>query len=143
VVTATGWLDWLDALSLEQRLTLPDGTRFLGVHAAPGRDDGLGLHPGLRDDELHAALAGCGADVVCVGHTHVPLDRLVGGVRAIKLGSVGNPVTADESGYQLQRRWVDYDHRAAIAAVERSRHPAADYMIGFMRGEHRSRWARA
>ena len=152
-VTATGWFDWLGTLPLEQRLTLPDGTRLLGVHAAPGCDDGPGLHPGLRDDELHAALAGCAADLVCVGHTHVPLDRSVAGVRVINLGSVSNPVTADlrgsyvlldadESGYRLQHRRVDYDREAAIAATKRSRHPAADYIIGFMRGERLSRWAR-
>src|SRR3712207_448878 len=29
-VTAAGWLDWLAALPLEQRVTLPDGTRLLG-----------------------------------------------------------------------------------------------------------------
>src|SRR5438874_8120683 len=27
-----GWLDWLTSLLLEVRLTLPDGTRLLGVH---------------------------------------------------------------------------------------------------------------
>lgn len=152
-ITATGWLDWLVALPLEQRLTLPDGTRLLGVHAAPGQDDGPGLHPGLSDADFRAALAGCGADLVCVGHTHFPLDQVAAGVRVVNLGSVSNPVTADpraayvlldadESGYRLQHRRADYDREAAITAAERSRHPAADYMIGFLRGERLSRWAR-
>ena len=35
-LAATGWLDWLSGLDLEVRATLPDGTRLLGVHAAPG-----------------------------------------------------------------------------------------------------------
>src|SRR5437763_1155859 len=39
-LSAAGWLDWLTNLPLEVRLTLPDGTRVLGVHASPGRDDG-------------------------------------------------------------------------------------------------------
>src|SRR5919199_3295422 len=45
-VTATGWLDWLAALPVEERLTLPDGTQLLGVHASPGHDNGPGLGPG-------------------------------------------------------------------------------------------------
>jgi len=32
-------------------------------------------------------------------------------------------------------RRVDYDHEAVIKAIERSRHPAPAYLIGFMRGE--------
>ena len=42
-LSAAGWLDWLTNLPLEVRLTLPDGTRLLGVHASPGRDDGPGI----------------------------------------------------------------------------------------------------
>lgn len=151
-LTTTGWLDWLAALPLEQRLTLPDGTRLLGVHAAPGTDDGPGIHPGLADDELAALLAEADADLVCVAHTHVPLDRTAEGVRVVNLGSVSNPATADrrasyllldadETGYRLERRRVAYDVAAVIAAIERVRHPAAPYLLGIMRGERRSRWA--
>jgi hypothetical protein len=53
VLTAAGWLDWLGGLSLEHRCTLPDGTRFLGVHATPGTDDGEGIHPGLTEGQLY------------------------------------------------------------------------------------------
>ncbi|MBO0781240.1 MAG: metallophosphoesterase family protein, partial [Ktedonobacteraceae bacterium] len=109
-VTAAGWLDWLTELPLEQRLVLPDGTRLLGVHASPGKDDGQGIQPQHSDDEVEQALAGCEADLVIVGHTHIPLDRQVGSVRVVNLGSVSNPVTAglqatyilldaDSSGY--------------------------------------------
>src|SRR6266508_2341601 len=51
-LAATGWLDWLAALPVEQRLTLPDGTRLLGVHASPGHDDGPGLDPAAPDETL-------------------------------------------------------------------------------------------
>lgn len=44
-LAATGWFDWLAALPLEPRLTLPDGTRLLGVHAAPWPDDIPSLPP--------------------------------------------------------------------------------------------------
>lgn len=151
-LTATGWFDWLAALPLEQRLTLPDGTRLLGVHAAPGLDDGPGVHPDLTNDDLGTLLAGCDADLVVVGHTHVPLDRTAGGVRAVNLGSISNPATADlrasyvlldtdGTGYRLERRHVPYDLDAVIADIERVRHPASPYLTGIFRGERRSRWA--
>ncbi len=151
-LTAGGYLDRLADLPLEQRLTLPDGTRMLGVHAAPGTDDGPGIHPGLSDAELAAVLAPADAGLVFVGHTHVPVDRTVGGVRVINLGSVSNPATADlracyvlldadESGYQVRFRRVAYDQEAAIAAVERAGHPGARHILRYLRGENRSRWA--
>lgn len=145
-LSAAGWLDWLTNLPLEVRLTLPSGTRLLGVHASPGRDDGPGIQSQHSDDKLEQRLANCEADLVIVGHTHVPLDRQVGKTRVINLGSVSNPITpglyatyglleADEHGYSVQLRRVDYDHEAVIKAIEQSRHPTPSFLIGFMRGE--------
>src|SRR5258707_13314567 len=145
-LSAAGWLDWLMNLPLEVRLTCPDGTRVLGVHASPGRDDGPGLQPRHSDDQLEHLLAGCEADLFIVGHTHVPLDRRVGRRHVINLGSISNPVTpglqatyvlldADEQGYRIQLRRVDYDREAVITAIEHSRHPTPSFLIGFMRGE--------
>jgi predicted phosphodiesterase len=151
-VTAAGQFDWLAGLPIEQRLTLPDGTRLLGVHAAPGEDDGPGVNPDQTDDELAAILDGCDADLVIVGHTHFPLDRTVGDVRVVNLGSVSNPVTADlraayllleadASGHRFERRHVTYDITAVMANVERVRHPASPFLLSYLRGERRSRWA--
>ena len=145
-LSAAGWLDWLMNLPLEVRLTLPDGTRLLGVHASPGRDDGPGIQPQHSDDTLEQRLAGCEADLVMVGHTHVPLDRQVESIRVINLGSISNPVTpglqatyvlldADKHGYSIQLRRVDYDREAVIKAIEQSGHPTPSFLIGFMHGE--------
>jgi predicted phosphodiesterase len=152
-LTAAGWLSWLADLPLEQRLTLPDGTRLLGVHAAPGLDDGPGVHPGLTDADLGALLAAAEADLICVAHTHVPLDRSVAGGRVVNLGSVSNPLTADlrasyvlldaaASGYRLRHRQVAYDLNAVIAAIRASRHPTAELIVRHFRGEIRSPWVR-
>ena len=92
IVTVAGWLDWIAALPVEQRLMLPDGTRLLGVHASPGNFDGHGIHPGLSETDLQATIAGCEAELVCVGHTHVPMDLRVDDVHVINLGSVSNPL---------------------------------------------------
>jgi putative phosphoesterase len=150
-VTSTNWLTWLAALPLEQRLLLPNGTQLLGVHASPGCDDGDGIHPALSETELHALLIDCNADLVCVGHTHWPLELRLDGVHLINLGSVSNPTSpdlrasylildADASGYRVYQRRVEYDHEAVIAALQWVRHPAAGFITRFMRGWYQYDW---
>jgi predicted phosphodiesterase len=141
-LTAAGWLDWLAALPVEQRRTLPDGTRLLGVHASPGHDDGPGLGPGASDEELGARVGDCAADLVCAGHTHRAMDRLVHdargcSVRVFNVGSVSNPnpggpdrrasyalLEADAAGYRIALYRVAYDYGAVIEAIRRCRYPA-------------------
>jgi hypothetical protein len=105
-----------------------------------------GIQPKHSDDKLEQRLAGCEADLIIVGHTHIPLDRRVGEIHVINLGSVSNPVTsglqatyvlldADVNGYSIQLRRVDYDREAVIKAIEQSHHPTPSFLIGFMRGE--------
>jgi len=153
-VTAAGWLDWLAELPFEQRMTLPDGTRLLGVHVAPDRNDGIGVHPRLSDADLRVMLDGCDADLVCVGHTHWPLDRALDGVRVVNVGSVSNPLapdlrasyallTATDSGYDIEHRRAPYDYEAVIQAVEMCRHPGGAYIIRLLRGLQAPWWERA
>ena len=151
-ILASGWWNWFEQLPLELRLTLPDGTRLLGVHAAPGLDDGIGITPLLSDDELRGLLAPAGADLVIVGHTHVPLDRTIDHVRVFNLGSISNPMRprvaasyaileANESGHNLQLRYVDYDRQAAIGELQRVKHPTVDFLTKFIQGEITPPWA--
>lgn len=151
-IHASGWWDWLAQLPLELRLTLPDGTRILGVHAAPGLDDGVGIIPPMSDDELRALLAPAQADLVIIGHTHVPLDRTVEGVRVFNIGSVSNPLRerleasyalleADANGHTISLCYVDYDHQKVIEELQRVKHPDADFLAKFMRGELTPPWA--
>lgn len=142
-ITQAGWFDWLAGLPLEQRQTLPDGTRMLAVHAAPGCDDGPGITSELGEAELEALVAGCKADLVFVGHTHRSLDCFAGPVRTVNIGSVSNPVgedprasyavlEVDTSGHHIEYRQVEYDRRAVIREIARVRHPAASYLMSFM-----------
>lgn len=95
-LTATGGYDWLSALPTEQRITLPDGTRVLLVHASPGRDDGVGLQAHMSDEDLRRdEWDSAEADLIFVGHTHAPLDRRLGGVRMVNLGRVSIPNNED------------------------------------------------
>ncbi len=142
-VTTAGWYDWLAALPFEHRLTLPDATRVLLTHVAPGVNDGPGIHPAHSDETLRQMIAHSGADLVMVGHTHWPLDRHVDGVRVINDGSVSNPwstdprasyvvVNAHDGAYEVEFHRVEYDHAAAIDAVHRSHHPSGRFIIDWL-----------
>lgn len=148
-ITATGWLDWLNALPLDARRTLPDGTRVLGVHAAPGTAHGDGIRPDYDAEQLSRAVAGCEADLVFVGHTHWYWDTVIDGVRVVNLGSVSNPLTPDmrasyvileagEDGYEVTRRRAAYDVAACMARIDEVAHPACGFMKSFFRGEMQS-----
>jgi predicted phosphodiesterase len=83
MITAGGWLPWLQELPIDMRISLPDGSRFLGVHASPGRDDGSGIAPHMTAAEMASLLRDRDADLVCVGHTHCPFEHKIGGVHVV------------------------------------------------------------
>jgi predicted phosphodiesterase len=149
-LTASRWLDWLGRLPLEMRLTAPGGARILAVHAAPGTDDGEGVHPGRSNADLATMFGGCAADIVFVGHTHEPMVRRLTDVLIVNLGSVSNPrapdlrasyvvleLTSSEVTFELRR--VAYDHQSFMEAVRRSRHPSAEFILSHQLGEERAR----
>ncbi len=150
-LTLSGWMPWMEKLPLEFRTVLPDGTRFLGIHAAPGTDDGPGINPGTDLSELAISVKTAEADLICVGHTHWPLEMNIEGVHIFNLGSVSNPMPpdlrasyaileTDAAGYHLERRFVEYDHQAVIAAVHAVKHPAAQFIINYQLGKNLPRW---
>ena len=150
-VAVTGWLPFLDALPIEQRLTLPNGTRLLGVHASPGTDESPGIRPDYSEEEIHSRMAGCDADLVCVGHTHWPMNRWLNDVHIVNLGSVGNPqvpdlcawyvmLMVDQSGYTIQHHQAAYDRHAVMQQLEVLRHPSRRYINGFLLGEEVRPW---
>jgi predicted phosphodiesterase len=151
VLAGSRWFDWLADLPIEQRLVLPNNTRLLGVHASPGNDNGRGVYPGIGEEELAMLLRDCNADLVCVAHTHFPVDVLVNGIRVINLGSVSNTflpdlrasyviIDADKTGYRIEPRRVDYDREAVITALHRLHHPASTFIEQYMRGQHIPNW---
>jgi len=150
-ITVSGWQDWLAALPLEYRTMLPDGTRVLCVHSAPGQDAVSGLYPAASEEALRAMASASDADLLFVGHTHWAMDLTVDGVRLVNSGSVSNPyppdlrasyvmLAADETSTRLQHRRVAYDHQRVIEALQSVNHPAAEYITGHMRGENLPHW---
>ncbi|MBI5034799.1 MAG: metallophosphoesterase family protein [Chloroflexi bacterium] len=152
-VSSHGWLNWLAQLPVEHRLTLPDGTRLLGVHASAGKDDGRGVYPGIGETELASLMQSCDAELVCVAHTHAPLDKTVKGTRVVNLGSISNSfqpdlrasyalLQADETGYRISPRRVDYDRHAVIAALHQAHHPATEFIGRYMLGQNTPHWSK-
>jgi len=152
-VMVSGWVEWLAGLPLESRTALPDGTQVLCVHAAPGCDDGQGVHPGVSKETLRALVAEGEANLIFVGHTHWPMEVRVDEVHLVNAGSVSNAfppdvrasyvmLEADESGYRLRHRRVAYDREAVIGELGRVNHPAAKYIIQYLRGKNHPYWSK-
>ena len=95
-----------------------DGMRYMLVHATP-RDP---LYQPLGPDPAAwmAEVEGVDADVVLVGHTHVPFDLHVGRKRVVNPGSVGFPMDGDwRAGYAVIDDGVTTLHRVPYP-VERT-----------------------
>jgi putative phosphoesterase len=106
--------------SLPETVTIGD---TLFCHASPRSDmQSFGKDPGVLDAEL---LAGVDARRVVFGHTHVSFERTdSGGIELLNPGSVGMPWDEDHraayaviDGDRVERRRVDYDWEASVAAV--------------------------
>jgi predicted phosphodiesterase len=145
-VTIAGWLEWLTALPLDFEEILPDGTNVLCVHASPNLDDGEGIRPTTPGSRIEELVAGCEADLICVGHTHLPFNIQANGKHILNPGCISNPmdgdvrasyalITADGQGFQVEHRRVKYDYLSVIETLQRIRHPAAKFIIRRLRGE--------
>jgi predicted phosphodiesterase len=150
-IGASGWLPWFKELPLDTRFILPDRSSVLAVHAAPGTDDGMGISFNISDGDLLELVSDVEAELVLVGHTHLPFDRTVGKIRVVNPGSVSNPfppdlragfaiLEADSNGYKIDHRRVDYDREAVIKAAREVNHPAFEYITRFMKGENKKDW---
>jgi putative phosphoesterase len=151
-VTFTRWLPFLAQIPLEARVDLPDGSQVLLVHASPGTDGGDGVTMGTSDAQMAQLFHGCTADLVFVGHTHVPVDRVVElenghSVRVINPASVSNPrvpslnasyglLTADDSAYRYERHEVPWDRQAILDLMDEIRFPGAEHVAEFLRGDN-------
>jgi len=75
-------------LPTRARVPLEDGGELLLVHGSPA-DPGEALTHDMSDSEINALIGDDPADVVVCGASHVPFDRIVGDVRVVNVGSVG------------------------------------------------------
>ena len=94
-------LERLRRLPTHSRIPLEDGGELVLVHGSPA-DPAEALTHDMSDDEINALLGDDPADVVVCGMSHVPFDRMVGDVRVINVGSVGE--APDGSGVESRSK---------------------------------------
>jgi putative phosphoesterase len=114
------WLASLpDGIRLDQ-----DGARILLTHGSPRKINEY-LLPDREDKQLARLADEAGADVVCVGHVHIPYHRkLVAGdgrwVHYVSSGSVGKPKDGDPRAC-----WVELGFGSRSQVVSEMRDDAA------------------
>jgi putative phosphoesterase len=121
-------LDYLGALPFEEELSR-GGVKFFLVHATPSHP----LNPYVRPEETwrwEQEVARVDADVLLVGHTHLPMILRFGRKVIVNPGSVGQPRDGDprasfaiiEDGEPRLER-VAYDVEATVRGLESAELP--------------------
>lgn len=85
---------WLRGLRASVDVTL-GGRKGLLVHGSPRNPLYEYMHPSLGPQALAEMVRPRSWNLVLVGHTHVPMDVVVEGVRVLNPGSVGQPRDGD------------------------------------------------
>ena len=136
------WADFTllrEILRRELKLDVEGYGRAIGFHAIPGDDESVALHRDSADEEAADALLDRGGRLALCGHTHLAMDRLVGGWRVINPGSVGlsfgNPGLAEwallewkEGGLSVDLRRAPYDLSQTLRTWERLGYPEMDWI---------------
>jgi predicted phosphodiesterase len=105
----------------------------LFCHATP-RNDYECFTRLTPEDRLVPIFTGHDAAVIVCGHTHMPFDRTVGGVRVVNAGSVGAPFSQPPGAYWLllggergvELRRTDYDFTKAAEAFRQTGFPLVE-----------------
>jgi predicted phosphodiesterase len=122
----------------ERLLASWPGTRHLAI---PGMGDVLFCHATPRSDtdiftrltpeeRLLPVFDGLDVSVVVCGHTHMPFDRTIGGIRVVNAGSVGMPFGEPGAcwlllGPAVQLRRTRYDLAEAAERIGGTSYPRA------------------
>ncbi|KUH33257.1 metallophosphoesterase [Thermococcus celericrescens] len=122
-------LEFLRRLPVRQLFTDDAGRSYLLIHGSPRAPLDEYLFPWLQDEEFKAVLSYVRQDDLLVGHTHVPMLRVLGGRRIINPGGVGQPRDGDwRAAYALidtdekppdnvEFRRVEYDVQEAAGKI--------------------------
>jgi putative phosphoesterase len=103
---------------------------LLFCHATPRNDTDI-FTKVTPEERLRPMFEDAAADVVVCGHTHMPFDRTIGGVRVVNAGSVGMPF-GEPGAYwvvidaDVRFRRTLYDFAAAAARIRASGYPMAE-----------------
>ncbi len=102
---------WLAGLPPAMRFEYR-GVRVLLAHGSPRKNNEY-LLPDRSDEQLARLAEAAAADVVCVGHVHVPYHRALAGahgtVHYVSAGSVGKPKDGDPRACWIELTIGPYD----------------------------------
>jgi predicted phosphodiesterase len=119
-------LEWLSALPEELRVD-HDGVRILLAHGSPRKVNEY-LMPDRPSEQLVRLARAADAEVVCVGHVHVPyhrrLDTPDGPVHYVNSGSVGKPKDGDPRACWIELVVGDEAQVVRTASEDEARGPA-------------------
>ncbi len=133
-------LAYLRSLPKELRLEIC-GKKILLTHGTP---DSINEHicPNTPSKLLKEIASKANADVIITGHSHIQMNRNVGGVTFVNPGSVGRPADGDYRAeyaivrfnpFSLEFRRVNYDVEATANEIRRSGLPESLAQV-LMRG---------
>ena len=107
-----------------------NGTEFLFSHGSPGGDMYKYLRPDVSQKELEDELKDIHADIVFIGHTHLPMVRRIHDIIVVNPGSVGQPrdgvpmasyAVWEDGSISIKR--VPYDIEATVKGLQGSNIP--------------------
>jgi putative phosphoesterase len=143
-----GGLHFLAGLPVTYTLKTEHG-HLLAVHGSPQSDED-GLTATLTATELQAMALSPQVTMLAGGHTHIPIDRVIDGVRVVNVGSVGLPFDGDpracyalvsqlnssRHALQVEMRRVAYDIEQVVDQLYAVGFPAADITAYNLRTAH-------
>lgn len=132
-------IDFMRSFPATQNIQL--GRRqLLAVHGSP-RSDEEGLTEKTHPEDLQAMNIDSRVIIITCGHTHIPMNRVIGNVRVVNSGSAGLPFDGDPRGcyailsnleneeshaINVALRRIPYDIEKAVAQFYALDYPAAD-----------------
>jgi len=118
---------YLRGLAEELKLTF-GGRRIYVVHGSPRDHLFEYVFPDLSNREFLELTREVEADVIVLGHTHVPMNRVIQGKLILNPGGVGQPRDRDprasymllsiDGGIKVEHRRVEYDAGQAAKKIE-------------------------
>jgi putative phosphoesterase len=102
----------------------------LFCHATPRSDTEVFTRL-TSEDHLVPVFEGLDVSLVVCGHTHMQLDRTIGGIRVVNAGSVGMPFGEPGAdwlllGPDVRLRHTAYDVTGAVERIRDTRYPQAE-----------------
>ena len=84
----------------------PDGSKVCIAHGCP-RSNEEGFFPSTPDAKAKEMLGASPPQILCCGHTHIPLSKQIDGTAVFNVGSVGFPFDGDSRAAYGMLSWND------------------------------------